>query len=78
MIKKRDNIEHAKLNLTLTTENIKSTLSTDKASSTVIFYNNSNIPKSTNEEILYLNLSKINKNISLFRVLNSIIITEDS
>lgn len=76
--KKRDNIEPVKLSLPPTTENTKSTLSTDKTSSAVSFSNNSNIPKSINGEISYLNLSKIDKNTPLFRVLNSITTPKDS
>ena len=76
--KKRDNLEPVKLSLPPTTENTKSTLSTDKTSSAVSFSNNSNIPKSINGEISYLNLSKIDKNTPLFRVLNAITTPEDS
>lgn len=76
--KKRDNVEPVKLSLPPTTENTKSTLSTDKTSSAVSFSNNSNIPKSINGEISYLNLSKIDKNTPLFRVLNAITTPEDS
>lgn len=76
--KKRDNVEPLKLSLPPTTENTKSTLSTDKTSSAVSFSNNSNIPKSINGEISYINLSKIDKNTPLFRVLNAITTPEDS
>ena len=76
--KKRDNTELVKLSLPTTTENTKPTLSTDKTSSAVSFSNNSNIPKSINGEISYLNLSKIDRNTPLFRVLNSIAIPESN
>ena len=76
--KKRDNVEPVKLSLPPTTENTKSTLSTDKTSSAVSFSNNSNIPKSINGEISYLKLSKIDKNTPLFRVLNAITTPEDN
>lgn len=76
--KKRDNAEPIKLSLPPTTENTKSVLSTDKTSNAVSFSKNSNIPKSINGEISYLNLSKIDKNTPLFRVLNSITTPESN
>ena len=69
--KKRDNTAPVKLSLPSALDNTKPALSTDKASNAVSFSNNSNIPKNINGEISYLNLSKMDKNAPLFRVLNS-------
>lgn len=74
--KKRDNAEPVKLSLPSTLDNTKSSLSSNKSSNAVNFSNNSNIPKIINGEISYLNLSKIEKNTPLFRVLNSITVPE--
>ena len=69
--KKRDNTTPVKLSLPSALDNTKPVLSTDKTSNAVSFSNNSNIPKNINGEISYLNLSKMDKNAPLFRVLNS-------
>lgn len=76
--KKRDNAEPIKLSLPPTSDNTKSLSSTDKRPNAVSFSNNSNIPKTISGEISYLNLSKIDKNTPLFRVLDSITIPENN
>lgn len=70
--KKSDNIEPIKLGLPQGAEKVKSLFPSDKTSHAVSFSNNSNIPKVINGEISYFNLSKMDKNTPLFRVLNSI------
>lgn len=76
--KKQDTTEPLKLNIANSQDASKNTSTTNKSGNAVSVSNISNIPKSFDGEISYLNLSKTNKYTPLYRALNSVTTTEST
>ncbi len=76
--KKQDATEPLKLNIANSQDASKNTSTTSKSSNAVSVSNISDIPKSFDGEISYLNLSKTNKYTPLYRALNSVTTTEST